>query len=75
MLSQIEIKLLKKICESELINKSELREFLKNQTTSDINAVIDTALQRLANRGFVTTINIVGSTSFAITNKGVQMIE
>jgi len=72
MMSQTETKLLKKISESQLVSKDELKQFLRSNGVEN-DAVLDSVLQSLVTKGFVNVLNGVGSTCFVITNKGNNM--
>jgi predicted transcriptional regulator len=76
MLNQIERNILKKIAETQLISKPELRRFLETNGNSgnDMTAVVDTITRRLVEQNFISSINPVGSTCYLITQRGTQFL-
>lgn len=77
MLTKIEEKLLRKIGESNIITKQELKKFLKDESNpgKDLNAVIESATRSLIEKNMITTINPIGSTCFIITKKGNNILQ
>ena len=73
MLSAAEKKVLKKIAESQLITRYDLKKFLQNSGTS-VDSV-DTITKGLVKKSLVSEINPVGSTCYVITQKGNKAIE
>ncbi len=73
MLSSSEKKILKKIAESQLITRPDLKRFL--QTSGSSADSIDIVTQSLVKKSLVSEINPVGSTCYVITQKGNRMIE
>ena len=78
-LSKIEEKILKKVAESQLITKMELKTFLKSNGASekegkDLTQVVDSATKGLIEKQFLTAISPVGSTCYIITQKGTRIL-
>ena len=79
-LSRIEEKILKKVAESQLITKMELKAFLKNNGMSDkdernLTQVVDSTTKSLIDKQFLTAISPVGSTCYIITQKGARLLQ
>jgi len=77
-LSKLEMKILKKISESQLITKTELRNFMKNngaEGSKDIGHVVDSATKGLIDKKLLTAISPVGSTCYIITQKGSRLLQ
>ncbi len=70
MMTPAEKKMLKKISESNLITKNELKEFMKNNGVSSM----DSSIKSLVDKDFITTISPIGSTCYIITKKGTRFL-
>lgn len=75
MLNQTEKIILKKIAESNLITKPDLKKYLDSNGTSKDSAAIDGITRRLMEQRLISAINPVGSTCYIITQKGNQFIK
>mgnify|MGYP001572242061 CR=1 FL=1 len=76
MLNSTEKNILRKIADSQLISKPELRRYLETNGSSgrDIPTVVDNITRRLMEQRLISTINPVGSTCYIITQKGNQFL-
>ncbi len=74
MLSQIERSILKKIGESHLVTRPELKKYLETNGSSSVSS-IDSATRRLMEQKLIAAINPVGSTCYIITQKGNQFLK
>lgn len=79
-LSKIEHRILKKIAESQLITKIELKNFLQNNGASDkssrdLTQVVESATKSLIEKRCLTAISPVGSTCYIITQKGARLLQ
>lgn len=72
-LSSTEKKILKKIAQSHLITKVELKNFVKQNEGKDPSAV-DIAARALLDKKLINEINPIGSTCFIITQKGTRFL-
>jgi hypothetical protein len=77
MLNQTEKNVLKKIAESHLITKPELRKYLETNgaAVKDASSVVDGITRRLMEQRLISTISPVGSTCFIITQRGNQFLK
>jgi hypothetical protein len=73
MLTSIEKKILKKVAESQLISRPDLKKFLQNNGGGADAA--DTVTKNLVKRNLLSEINPVGSTCYVITRNGTKMLE
>ena len=75
-LNQSERNVLKKIAESHLLTKIELKKYLESNGSSgkDLTPVADAITRRLMEQKLVTAISPVGSTCYIITQRGTQML-
>ena len=73
MLSISEKKILKKIAESQLISRPDLKKFL--QTNGGSADSIDIVTKNLVKKSLVSEINPVGSTCYVITQLGNKMLQ
>ena len=73
MLSSIEKKILKKVAESQLITRPELKKFL--QANGGGENAIDTVTRNLVDKNLLAAINPIGSTCYVITQKGSRMLD
>ncbi|HLC68064.1 MAG TPA: hypothetical protein VJI12_04260 [archaeon] len=73
MLSPSEKKILKKIGESQLISRPDLKKFLQSNGSSADS--IDIITKGLVKKSLVSEINPVGSTCYVITQRGNKMLE
>lgn len=71
MLTPSEKKILRKIADSDLATKNEIKEFMKNNGVSSI----DSPLSNLVNNQLISVINPIGSTCYIITRKGSLMLK
>ena len=69
-LSPLEKKILEHVAKNQLVRKDEL----KTKLSIDVSA-LDTAMSSLANKKFITTVNPVGSTCYAITRNGAHFLQ
>ncbi len=79
-LSKLEEKILKKVADSQLITKAELKVFLKNNGSSDkdgrdLTQVVDSATKGLIEKKLLNAISPVGSTCYIITQKGTRLLQ
>jgi len=74
MLSNIEAMALKKIAESKLITKIELKAFINSNGGKVSSESLDTITKNLIQKNYITSICPVGSTCFVITQKGTKML-
>ncbi|MFH0832137.1 MAG: hypothetical protein V1900_00225 [Candidatus Aenigmatarchaeota archaeon] len=76
-LTKIEEKLLRKIGESSLVTKNELKKIIKDDGNAgkDLNVIIDSATRGLIEKNLVTTINPIGSTCYIITKNGSRALQ
>lgn len=72
--SENEKAILEKINESELITLAELCSFFQEENKNSSKNLVKTISDRLADRGLVTKIRPLGSTSLVITGKGKEII-
>ncbi|HLD49286.1 MAG TPA: hypothetical protein VJB11_02895 [archaeon] len=76
LLNPIEAKILKKVAENQLITKSEIQKYLQNNGSSrDLSSVIDSATDNLMKKQFIAIVRPLGSTCYAITQKGTKMLD
>lgn len=75
MLSPLERAILKKVAESQLLTKVELKNYLSQNGMKSNGTALDMAIKNLNNMDFLTTINPIGSTCLIVTKKGNQMLE
>ena len=77
MLSPIEKDILKKIAESHLITKPELKIYMETNGTSakDTSSALDGITRRLMEQRLISAINPVGSTCYIITQRGTQFLK
>lgn len=77
MLNQNERAILKKIADSHLISKPELRKYVESNgfAMSDPAAAVESITRRLIEQKLVTAIAPVGSTCFIITQRGNQTLK
>ncbi|MCX6815337.1 MAG: hypothetical protein NT120_00615 [Candidatus Aenigmarchaeota archaeon] len=75
MFNKLEKEILKKIAESQLVSKPELKKHLDSNGLANSFSAIDTITRRLVEKKFITTITPVGSTCYIITQKGVQELK
>lgn len=77
MLNNTEKNILRKIAESQLISKPELRKFLETNGSGgrDMSSVVDTITRRLAEQKYISSLSPVGSTCYIITQKGTQFLK
>ena len=76
IMSETEKNLLKKIAESNLITKYELKKYLESTgNVKDASSAIESITRRLMDQKLVSAISPVGSTCYIITQKGSQMIK
>ena len=68
---KIEEKILRKIGESKVTTKLELKKSLSNPENGSI---IDSATESLIEKNLVTAINPIGYTCFIITRKGSELL-
>jgi len=74
-ISKLEMKILKKVAESQLITKAELRNFLKDGPDArDLGQVVDSATKGLIDKRLLTAISPVGSTCYIITQQGTRLL-
>ncbi len=78
-MSKLEEKILKKVAESQLITKMELKNFLQNNGAPgkegrDLTQVVDSAAKSLIEKNLVTAISPVGSTCYIITQRGARLL-
>lgn len=75
-LNLMEKNILKRIAESNLISKPELRIYIETNGSSgkDMSSVVDTITRRLIDQRLITAINPIGSTCFVITQRGSQFL-
>ncbi len=71
-LTSAEERVLKKIAESNLITRQELKKFLKDNGSSDkeTGIAVDAVTKNLIEKKLVTAINPIGSTCYIITQNG-----
>lgn len=75
-LSPAEKKILKKINESNVITKTELKSFMTNESKGkDIDAVLDISTRALIQKNFIDVVRPIGSTCFVITQIGSRFIK
>lgn len=74
-LTQHEKKILKKIAESKLITKTDLKKFLKEDGSSNAEVILELATKGLIEKNLVVNINPIGSTCYIITKKGNKFIQ
>lgn len=70
-ITKIEEKILRKIGETKVTTKLELKKILSNPENGSI---IDSATENLIEKNLVTAINPIGSTCFIITRKGNRLL-
>ena len=73
MLTTIEKKILKKVSESQLISRPELKKYLQSNGGGE-NA-IDTLTKNLVVKNLLVEINPIGSTCYVITQRGTRMLD
>ena len=73
MLTSIEKKILKKVADSQLISRPELKKFL--QTNGGGENAMDTVTKNLVGRNLLAEINPIGSTCYVITQKGTRTLD
>jgi hypothetical protein len=78
-LSKLEQKILKKVSDSQLITKSELKNFLQNDGLSgreskDVSQIVDSTAKGLIDKKLLTAISPVGSTCYIITQRGARLL-
>jgi hypothetical protein len=78
-LSKMEQKILKKVSDSQLITKMELKNFLQNDGLSgreakDVSQIVDSTAKGLIDKKLLTAISPVGSTCYIITQKGARLL-
>ena len=74
-LTEVEATLLKRISQFHLITKGELIEFLKSENVSNPHNILDSTIQSLRGKGYVNTINPIGSTCVVITQEGIRVLD
>lgn len=76
-MSRLEMKILKKVAESQLITKMELQGFLRSNGSAekDISRAVESAAKSLIEKSCITAISPVGSTCYIITQKGARMLQ
>ena len=70
-ITKIEEKILRKIGETKVTTKIELKKILSNPENA---SVIDSATKDLIEKDLITEINPIGSTCFIITRKGNRLL-
>ena len=71
MLSPAERIILKKLSETHLATKHELKNYL---TKEQINANVDQVTRKLLGKNLLRTISPVGATCYIITQKGTKLL-
>ncbi len=79
-MSKLEMKILKKVSDSQLITKTELRNFLQNdglagKESRDVLQIVDSAARGLIDKKLLTAIAPVGSTCYIITQQGSRILQ
>lgn len=74
MLSDVELKLLKKISESNIITKGELVSFLEGDGIANPKNAVDSAVRSLHAQGLVNSINPIGASCVVITQNGAKAL-
>ena len=75
MLSANEEKVLRKIAESHLVSKNEIKELLNDGSDVDNSHLLDSVVRSLIDKKFVSAVNPVGETCFVITQRGSKMLQ
>ena len=70
-ITKIEEKILRKIGETKVTTKFELKRVLNNPENASI---IDSSTKSLIEKDLITAINPIGSTCFIITKKGNRLL-
>jgi len=70
-ITKIEEKILRKIGETKVTTKFELKKVLSNPENASI---IDSSTKSLIEKDLITAINPIGSTCFIITRKGNRLL-
>ena len=73
MLTTIERKILKKVAESQLISRPDLKKYL--QANGGGENAVDTVTKNLIQKNLLTEINPIGSTCYVITQKGTRILD
>jgi hypothetical protein len=73
MLTPVEKKILKKVYESQLITRPDLKKFI--QASGSGADAVDLVTKNLVKKNLLTEINPIGSTCYIITQKGSKMLE
>ena len=75
MLNQLDKSVLKKIAESQLITKSELKKYIEFSGSKDAASALEGITRRLLDQRLISAISTVGSTCYIITQKGNQFLK
>ncbi len=73
-MSAMEKKMLEKLAQAQLMSKSDLKSFFRENGSSS-TTIFETTLKNLASKAYISPIMPLGSTSFVITQKGLKVLE